>query len=179
MKKKLDLKTILTAMVVVIAVIIFLKNGMGSSNDPGSDTTEEGLIIETAGTEKTARDEETTKAAEKTTQAAAETQKEESTAEGEESTAAYVRYHFRSKKLLNEHYEKHGKPEMGFKSAEAYEKAASDVINNPAALFKTEKEDGDGIYYIEATNEFVVLSKDGYIRTYFKPSGGKKYFDRQ
>ena len=68
---------------------------------------------------------------------------------------------------------------MGFKSAGDYEKAASDVINNPAALYKTEKEDGDHVYYLVSTNEFVVLSKDGYIRTYFKPDQGKKYFDRQ
>jgi pyocin large subunit-like protein len=68
---------------------------------------------------------------------------------------------------------------MGFKSASDYEKAASDVINNPKALHKTEKEDGDTCYYIEETNEFVVLSKDGYIRTYFLPSAGKAYYDRQ
>jgi pyocin large subunit-like protein len=68
---------------------------------------------------------------------------------------------------------------MGFDSRESYEKAASDVINNPKALHKTEAEDGDYVYYVEETNEFVVLSKDGYIRTYFLPSGGKKYYDRQ
>ena len=68
---------------------------------------------------------------------------------------------------------------MGFSSREEYEKAASDVINNPKALHKTEAEDGDYVYYVEETNEFVVLSKDGYIRTYFLPSGGKKYYDRQ
>ena len=68
---------------------------------------------------------------------------------------------------------------MGFGTKEAYEKAASDVINNHKALFKTEAEDGDYVYYVEETNEFVVLSLDGYIRTYFLPSSGKKYFDRQ
>ena len=89
-----------------------------------------------------------------------------------------VAYHFRNNNLLEQHFEKHGK-EMGFETKEAYEKAASDVINNPKALFKTEAEDGDYVYYVEATNEFVVLSLDGYIRTYFLPSSGKKYFDRQ
>ena len=92
--------------------------------------------------------------------------------------AAYVDYYFRSEKLLNQHYEKHG-IEMGFASAEEYEKAASDVINNPAALTKTEAEDGDYVYYVEETNEFVILSTDGYIRTYFLPSAGKSYYDRQ
>ena len=87
-------------------------------------------------------------------------------------------YHFRNNNLLEQHFEKHGK-EMGFPDRESYEKAASDVINNPEALHKTEKEDGDYVYYVEATNEFVILSLDGYIRTYFLPSGGKKYYDRQ
>ncbi|MBO4872500.1 MAG: PASTA domain-containing protein [Lachnospiraceae bacterium] len=91
---------------------------------------------------------------------------------------AYTSYHFRSSKLLNEHYQKHG-IEMGFKSAAAYEKAASDVINNPNALSKREKEDNDWVFYIVATNEFVVLSTDGYIRTYFLPNAGKAYYDRQ
>ena len=87
-------------------------------------------------------------------------------------------YRFRNKKLLNQHYDKHGK-EMGFASAAEYEAAASAVITNPNALYKTEKEDGDGCYFIESTNEFVVLSTDGYIRTYFIPDSGKKYFDKQ
>ena len=89
-----------------------------------------------------------------------------------------VQYVFRTKKLLNDHYEKHG-IEMGFASAAEYEAAASAVINNPAALTKTEAEDGDYVYYVEDTNEFVILSTDGYIRTYFYPSSGKAYYDRQ
>ena len=87
-------------------------------------------------------------------------------------------YEFRSDKLLTEHYDKHGR-DMGFPSKEEYQSAASDVINNPNALSKTEKEDGDYVFYVEATNEFVILSKDGYIRTYFLPDAGKKYYDKQ
>ncbi|MBP5361593.1 MAG: hypothetical protein J6Y71_00980 [Ruminococcus sp.] len=94
----------------------------------------------------------------------------------------YVEYHFRSKKLLEQHFEKHGsefKNDFGYKDASEYEKGASDVINNIDALHKTEKEDGDGIYYLVDSNEFVVLSTDGYIRTYFRPDSGKKYYDKQ
>lgn len=94
----------------------------------------------------------------------------------------YVEYHFRNEKLLNQHFEKHGsefESDFGYQTAEEYEKGASDVINNPEALFKTEAEDGDGVYYIEASNEFVILSTDGYIRTYFRPSGRIDYFNRQ
>lgn len=86
--------------------------------------------------------------------------------------------HFRSDKLLNDHYEKHG-IEMGFESAREYEAAAAAVVSNPRALHKTEKEDGDDVYYVEETNEFVIVSTDGFIRTYFYPSGGIAYYERQ
>lgn len=94
----------------------------------------------------------------------------------------YVEYHFRNKKYLEQHFEKHGgefKDDFGYADAYEYEKGASDVINNKDALHKTEAEDGDGVYYIEATNEFVILSTDGFIRTYFRPSGGIDYYNRQ
>ena len=87
-------------------------------------------------------------------------------------------YKFRNQKLLNSHYEKHGK-DMGFASAKDYEKAASAVVTNPDALHKTEAEDGDDVYYVESTNEFVVVSTDGYIRTYFNPDAGIAYYNRQ
>lgn len=90
----------------------------------------------------------------------------------------YVDYTFRNDRLLTEHFEKHG-IEMGFSSKEDYQKAASNVINDPESLHKLEKEDGDDVYYKVETNEFVVVSKDGYIRTYFCPDSGQAYFDRQ
>ena len=80
--------------------------------------------------------------------------------------------------MLESHYEKHGK-EMGFVSSEEYEMAASDAVNNPESLHKTEKEDGDDVYYKEDTNEFVIVSTDRDIRNNFNPDSGKKYFDRQ
>lgn len=130
-----------------------------------------------AETKATQAETKATQAETKATQAETKATQAETKATQAE-TKAYVTYKFRSKSLLNQHYDKHGK-DMGFPSAEAYQKAACDVINNPAALHKTEKEDGDFVYYVEATNEFAVLSKDGYIRTYFLPDAGKKYYDRQ
>ncbi len=100
------------------------------------------------------------------------------TPEATETPVPEKQYYFRSKKLLESHYEKHG-IDMGFASKEEYEAAASAVVNNPDALHKTEKEDGDDIYYLEDTNEFVVVSTDGYLRTYFLPDAGKKYYDKQ
>lgn len=138
-------------------------------------TTAEEVTAESTTTEpeEPETETETTTTAAETTTTVTEPEPEET-----EQTREYVEYRFRNKKLLNQHYEKHGK-EMGFASAADYEAAASDVINSPDALFKYEKEDGDGVYYIEETNEFAILSTDGYIRTYFEPGGGRKYFDRQ
>ncbi len=85
---------------------------------------------------------------------------------------------FRNLQYLQEHYEKHGIA-MGFSSPEAYLAQANEVVKNPASLHKLEAEDGDDVYYLESTNDFVIVSTDGYIRTYFRPEDGKAYFDRQ
>lgn len=87
-------------------------------------------------------------------------------------------YSFRNERLLNQHYEKHG-IEMGFDTIEEYVAAANAVINHPDVLHKKEAEDNDDVYFLEATNEFVVVSTDGYIRTYFIASGGIAYYNRQ
>lgn len=96
----------------------------------------------------------------------------------EEKYVSEITYYFRNEKLLNEHYEKHGK-DMGFDSAKSYEAAASEVINNPDSLHRIEEEDGDDVYYHEETNSFVIVSVDGYIRTFFYPDDGLDYFNRQ
>lgn len=87
-------------------------------------------------------------------------------------------YSFRNERLLDQHYEKHGM-EMGFVTIEEYVEAANAVINHPDVLHKLEAEDGDDVYFLEATGEFVVVSTDGFIRTYFIASGGIDYYNRQ
>lgn len=89
-----------------------------------------------------------------------------------------ITYYFRSDKLWQDHYEKHG-IEMGFDSPEDYLLAANKVIKNENVLHKPEEEDGDDVYYLEETNEFVIVSTDGYLRTYFNPNDGIRYFNRQ
>jgi len=95
-----------------------------------------------------------------------------------QSSDSLIIYTFRSEESRSEHYEKHGK-EMGYASAEEYEAAASAVVTNPNALHKLEAEDGDDVYYLEETNEFVIVSTTGYIRTYFLPDRGIDYFNEQ
>ena len=87
-------------------------------------------------------------------------------------------YTFRKDEYLQEHYWKHGIA-MGFNSAQDYLDAANTVINNPNSLHKLEKEDGDDVYFLESTNEFVIVSPVGYVRTYFIPDDGIDYFNRQ
>ena len=96
----------------------------------------------------------------------------------EEEFINEITYYFRNEKLLNDHYEKHGK-EMGFDNAKSYEAAANDVIHNPDSLHRIEEEDGDDVYYLEENNGFVIVSIDGYIRTFFYPDDGIDYFNRQ
>ena len=85
---------------------------------------------------------------------------------------------FRNEKLREQHYQKHGR-EMGFPSPGAYEQAAGEVAENPKSLHKKQRKDGDDVYFLEAGNDFVVVSGDGYIRTYFRPHDGIKYYNRQ
>lgn len=187
-KGKIDIRMIL-GIILAIALIYLLVSGKlnlfgGTMHESsGSETMAQiplvtGQAAASSGNAQTQSS--TAKAAGDKTTAAKTTAAPKTTAasQGGASHVARKDYYFRNKSLLNGHYDKHGR-EMGFKNAKEYEAAASAVINNPAALYKTEKEDGDHVFYIEATNEFVVLSKDGYIRTYFKPDGGKRYFDRQ
>ena len=85
---------------------------------------------------------------------------------------------FHSDEQLKDHYEKHG-IDMGYDSPEAYLEGANRVVASKEALHKLEAEDGDDVYYLEDTNEFVIVSKKGYIRTYFNPSDGIDYYNRQ
>lgn len=89
-----------------------------------------------------------------------------------------VEHQFRKDEYLEEHFEKHGS-EFDYETAEEYLAGANRVLNTEGVLHKTEAEDGDDVYYLESTNELVVVSTDGYIRTYFKPSAGIDYFNRQ
>jgi len=146
------------------------------SEDLGNEivSEEEGAFVEEEVSEETSNDAQDESVNDETVS------EEESEAESEtyidEVTVAEIT--FRNQKLLDQHYDKHG-IEMGFDSAEEYELAAYKVIIHPDTLHKIEAEDGDDVYYREETNEFVVVSQDGYIRTYFNPNAGIDYYNRQ
>lgn len=147
--KKIDWKKAFTFVVVVVLIVLKLMYGNESGGEDAGGLRGESLVESSQGVELTV------------------------TPAPEIPDLA-----FRSEYLLEQHYEKHGM-DMGFTSAEEYEAAACLVIGNPETLHKIEAEDGDDVYYLESTNEFVVVSKDGYIRTYFLPDDGIKYYNRQ
>ena len=177
---------VLTAVIAVIAALLAIAgiNLFPENDDENSSRTEASSSYTSEITEAVSSS-ETATTEQKTTSAYISKSTESTETRTEATTSyesSYVEYHFRNEKLLNQHFEKHGgefSDYFGYETAQEYEKGASDVINNPDALYKTEAEDGDGVYYLESTNEFVILSTDGYIRTYFLPSGGIDYFNRQ
>ncbi len=158
--------------IVIIIVFLAVASGRisGNKDKTTESTTTEITTEESVTTEKDVNEKTT---AEDNTQVT--TTEEVTTEEAVKDDRPLV---FKSKSKLNDHYEKHGK-EMGFSSAEDYEAAAKKVVLNKNSLHKLEEEDGDDVYYLEATNEFVIVSPEGYIRTYFNPSDGINYYNRQ
>ena len=167
-------KTVRTLLIIVLSLMLAMMpvlSGCGKKSSDAQEETTASLPTEAAETQQTTTTTQTTIATQTTT-----TQETTWTTTAVQTPRAD--YQFRKYSMLESHYYKHG-IDMGFDSPEEYLAAANAVIANPDALTKTEKEDGDTVFYVEATNEFVVLSTDGYIRTYFLPDGGKRYFDRQ
>lgn len=165
-KTKKIISAVATVILFIGLGIYYLMSPGGEDNNATTQSTVE------ATTEKTTAEAEVVEAntEEETT--------EEITEEATEEAVETVTYEFRKQQYLDEHFEKHGS-EFDYETAEEYLSGANRVINDPNSLYKTEAEDGDHIYYLENTNEFVVVSTDGYIRTYFKPSAGIDYFNRQ
>ncbi len=85
-------------------------------------------------------------------------------------------FSFKNKDSLDSHFKKHG-IEMGFKNANEYLKRANEVIKGKN--IHTKQEDNDIAYFNTETGEFVVLSPQGIIRTFFIPDDGIKYFKAQ
>ena len=148
---------ILGGIVTVVAIVFYIYISINSNNSEDVNETSE---------------------TESSMQVADSTEPSSSKEEASSKNGVDTNLIFRNKELLDQHYEKHG-IEMGFKSAEEYLEAANKVLENEDVLHKVEAEDSDDVYYLEETNEFVDVSKDGYIRTYFNPSDGIDYFNRQ
>ncbi len=99
--------------------------------------------------------------------------------EAETTAAPAKQYTFRNKQRYDDHYKKHG-AEFGDITQEEYLQLANDLINSTSdrVLHKMSK-DGDYLFFDQDTGYFLVLADDDYIRTFFIPSAGKKYYDKQ
>ena len=100
---------------------------------------------------------------------------ETESAKSEES----VYYTFRSKKQYDDHFKKHGS-EFGDITKQEYLDMANELIasSSDRVLHKMSN-DNDYLFYDQDMNYFLVLSQDGYIRTFFRPSAGISYWNRQ
>lgn len=97
------------------------------------------------------------------------------------SNAPKKTYQFRTKELYQNHYNKHHQ-QFGSITKEEYLKNANKLIaayKQSTDVLSKQGKDDDTLFYHVKTNEFLVLSPDGYIRTYFKPTKGIEYYNRQ
>lgn len=85
-----------------------------------------------------------------------------------------------NKNTLNGHFDNHGKS-MGFDSEESYKQHAIKFANTIDRKNCTSFVDKNGSTYKcnKKTNEFAIVTKDGYVVTYYKPSGGYEYYKEQ
>ncbi len=85
-------------------------------------------------------------------------------------------YKFKNTEELKEHFIKHGR-ESNCKTPKKYLKTANKIIKNKKSLKKTEKEDGDKVYFNKKTGGIVFVSPKGYIRSFY--ISDIDYFKRQ
>lgn len=94
----------------------------------------------------------------------------------QEFDTSIYKYTFYNTDSMVQHYVKHGH-QTDCNSMEDYLYKANMVVINKSSLSKKQKKDGDLVYYNPKTNEFVVIAKAGYLRTYFKAND--KYYNKQ
>jgi pyocin large subunit-like protein len=87
---------------------------------------------------------------------------------------------FASRERLLEHYQKHG-GEFGNISIEEYLRTAQALRDHPlgTAIVEAVRTDGVITRFDRDTGTFIAFSRDGTIRTCFRPNDGEAYFRRQ
>ena len=87
---------------------------------------------------------------------------------------------FASRQKLVDHYKKHGR-EFGAPTMEQYLRKAQELRDRPAggAIMETTRPDGVVSRYDREMGDFLAFNRDGIIRTYFRPTDGEKYYQRQ
>lgn len=79
---------------------------------------------------------------------------------------------------LEKHFNDHGK-DFGAKNPEDYARQANEFYNNRANCQVKVDQDGVIRVYDPTTNTFGSYNADGTTKTFFKPTAGQRYFNRQ
>ena len=87
---------------------------------------------------------------------------------------------FRSSERLREHFRKHGR-EFHVKTAEAYLRLAQLLRERPKGgeVLEFVRNDAVTCKFDRGTGSFIAYDSDGTIRTFFRPTDGEAYFERQ
>ena len=98
----------------------------------------------------------------------------------EASTVGTGKARWADRKTLAKHFRDHGK-DFGLSTADEYADQAAAFYDRALAEGLPTKIDevGDIRVYDPATNTFGVFTRDGTTRTFFKPAGGLKYWNKQ
>ena len=85
-----------------------------------------------------------------------------------------------NKSTLTDHFNRHG-GQMGCSSKESYAAHAvrfANIVDRTNCVSFVDKK-GSTYKYNKKTNTFAIITKDGYVVTYFKPAAGYKYYQNQ
>jgi pyocin large subunit-like protein len=87
---------------------------------------------------------------------------------------------FASRQKLVDHFRKHGR-EFGTITMEQYLRGAQELRDRPAggAILEAARPDGSVTRFDRDSGDFIAFSRDSVIRTYFKPTDGEAYYQRQ
>ncbi|MGN1014278.1 MAG: minor capsid protein [Butyricicoccus sp.] len=94
-----------------------------------------------------------------------------------QTKSSIIKLDFSSEELRKKHYEKHQAEFEGL-SEDGYIAQANKLANAPLSddVERLTRSDDSVSTYRFSTNEFLVITKEGCIRTYFKPSKGADYW---
>lgn len=97
-----------------------------------------------------------------------------------QKTKVHTDIGFRTRRNLEEHYEKHGR-EFGSITQDAYLRQAQELRDQSVGgdILEATRNDGVITRFNRKTGAFLAFNKDLTIRTYFRPNDGERYFNRQ
>ena len=86
-----------------------------------------------------------------------------------------------NKNSLKKHFEEHGRS-MGFDSMISYEQHAitfANTVDRKNCVSFIDVNTRSTYKYNKVTNEFAIITRDGYVVTYYKPANGIGYYYQQ